>query len=127
MEAKYTLEKIDYNPTPEIEELYNKASLLLNQVTQEFYSHIEKKLIERLKLKGFEINEETAKRVTRIDRSSIELFNHEFWIDYNTEERQFLFLVYSDYKRGMLCFEFAEREPLGGTPITGDEIILKPH
>lgn len=109
----------------EIDQKFDEANLVVSKIIKNLYTQIEKKLIERLKFMGFQINEETAKRITRIDQSENAEFRHEFWIDYNTDQRQFLFLVYSDYQRGMICFEHAKNKPLGGTPITGGEIILK--
>lgn len=121
----FVLDMPDYQPKPEIQQQIDEANLLITKVVKNLYAEIEKKLIERLKFMGFDINEETAKRITRIDRSEIAEFRHEFWIDYNTIQRQLLFLVYHDYEKGMLCFKNPESKPLGGTPIKEGEFILR--
>lgn len=124
MKPKFLLDTLDYQPT-EIDQQIGKANLLITKLVKNLYAEIEKKLIERLTFMGFEINEETAKRITRIDQSQLAEFCHEFWLDYNTIDRQFLFLVYMDNQKGMICFEHPKNKPIGGTPIIGDEIILK--
>jgi hypothetical protein len=102
------------------------AETFLGKVVKKLYDAVEKKLIERLTLMGVDINEQTAKRITRIiDSKSIDEFRHQFWLDYNTAQQQLLFLVYHDYEKAMLCFKNPESKPLGGTPIKEGEFILR--
>ena len=113
----------DYQESPELLALHDQATEIVKQFIQKIYTEIERVLIARLKLRGFEINEETAKRVTRIDKSTIAQQKQEFWLDYDTINRQFLFLFYID--EGMICYEFAERKPIGGVPFKSGEVIIK--
>lgn len=92
-----------------------KATLFVNQVIQTLCIEIEAKLFAILKQKGFEVNEQNMKRITRIDLSTIGQLKNEFWLDYNTDNRTFLFLCYMNYDQGTLCFEFSENKGLSGS------------
>jgi hypothetical protein len=66
----------------------------LSSVIKNLYDSIEKKLIERLTFIGVDVNE-ASKRVTRIitQKSNIIDFRHEFWLDYNSANRELLFFI----------------------------------
>jgi hypothetical protein len=86
---------------------------------------IESTLIERLKKKGFEPNEETVKRVTRLYENSLTVRTEKYYLDYDTDQQQFLFSVEVDMIKSNMQFSFVDFKPIGGIPITVDELIIK--
>ncbi len=98
---------------------------LISRLTVTVCGKIEETLFERLKKKGFEPNEETAKRVTRLYQNSLTVRTEKYYLDYDTDQQQFLFSVTVDMIKSNMQFSFLDFKPIGGTPITGDELIIK--